>query len=128
LVTGADSGIGRAVAVLFAREGADVAVAYLSSHEDAQETRRCVEAEGQRCLLLPGDVKDEAWCRSAVDKTIEAFGHLDVLVNNAAFQEHAHGLEEIDDERLHETLETNIGGCFRLTRAALPHLKSGASI
>jgi NAD(P)-dependent dehydrogenase (short-subunit alcohol dehydrogenase family) len=130
LVTGADSGIGRAVAVLFAREGADVAVAYLSSHEaeDAEETRRCVEGEGRRCLLLPGDVKDEAWCRSAVARTLAEFGRLDVLVNNAAFQEHADRLEDLDDARLHETLDTNIGGCFRLTRAALPHLKRGASI
>src|SRR5690349_13875634 len=128
LVTGADSGIGRAVAVLFAREGADVAVAYHSSHGDAAETQRCVEAEGQRCLLLPGDVKDAAWCRSAVERTVAEFGRLDVLVNNAAFQEHAKDLEDIDDERLQETLDTNIGGCFRLTRAALPHLKAGASI
>ena len=128
LITGADSGIGRAVAVLFAREGADVAVAYHSSTGDAEETRRCVEAEGRRCLLLQGDVKDTAWCRSAVQQTVDRFGRLDVLVNNAAFQEHAASLEDIDDRRLHETLDTNIGGYVRMARAALPHLKPGASI
>jgi NAD(P)-dependent dehydrogenase (short-subunit alcohol dehydrogenase family) len=128
IVTGADSGIGRAVAVLFAREGADVAVAYHSSHEDAEETQRYVEAEGRRCLLLAGDVKDSAWCREAVERTVREFGRLDVLVNNAAFQEHASSLEDIDDRRLEETLQTNIGGYFRMARAALPHLKRGAAI
>jgi len=128
LVTGADSGIGRAVAVLFAREGADVAVAFHSSTEDAEETRRLVETEGRRCLLLQGDVKDSAWCEAAVAQTLGAFGRLDVLVNNAAFQEHATSLEDISDERMLETLNTNVGGYLRLTRAALPHLKRGASI
>ena len=128
LVTGADSGIGRAVAVLFAREGADVAVAFHSSTEDAEETRRLVETEGRRCLLLQGDVKDSAWCEAAVAQTLGAFGRLDVLVNNAAFQEHASSLEDISDERMLETLNTNVGGYLRLTRAALPHLKRGASI
>jgi NAD(P)-dependent dehydrogenase (short-subunit alcohol dehydrogenase family) len=128
LITGADSGIGRAVAVLYAREGADVAVAYHSSDDDARRTRECVEAEGRRCLLLKGDVRDDAWCRDAVRRTVETFGRLDVLVNNAAFQEHASSIEEIDDARLHQTLDTNIGGYFRMIRAALPHLKQGASI
>ncbi|MCC6247817.1 MAG: SDR family oxidoreductase [Rubrivivax sp.] len=128
LITGADSGIGRAVAVLFAREGADVAVAYHASDDDAMETRRCVEAEGQRCLLLQGDVKDRAWCESAVQQTVETFGRLDVLVNNAAFQEHAGSIDDVDDERLQETMDTNLGGYFRMARAALPHMKSGASI
>jgi NAD(P)-dependent dehydrogenase (short-subunit alcohol dehydrogenase family) len=128
LITGADSGIGRAVAVLFAREGADVAVAYHSSGSDARETQRCVEAEGRRCLLLKGDVKDSRWCEEAVARTVAEFGRLDVLVNNAAFQEHAASLEDIDDRRLRETLDTNIGGYVRMARAALPHLKAGASI
>jgi NAD(P)-dependent dehydrogenase (short-subunit alcohol dehydrogenase family) len=128
LITGADSGIGRAVAVLFAREGADVAVAYHSSTDDARETQRCVEAEGRRCLLLQGDVKDTAWCEQAVEQTVREFGKLDVLVNNAAFQEHASDLADIDDRRLQETLDTNIGGYVRMARAALPHLKRGASI
>ncbi len=128
LVTGADSGIGRAVAVLFAREGADVAVAFHSSVRDAEETQRCVEAEGRRCLLLQGDVKDSAWCDAAVARTVAEFGRLDVLVNNAAFQEHAKDLADLDDRRILETLDTNIGGYLRMARAALPHLKSGASI
>ena len=128
IVTGADSGIGRAVAVLFAREGADVAVMYLNEHEDAAETKRCVEAEGRRCLTIAGDVKDPAFCNGAVEKVVAAFGRLDVLVNNAAFQEHAESLLDITDERLDETFRTNIFGYFHMARAALPHLKQGASI
>lgn len=128
LITGGDSGIGRAGAVLFAREGADVAVAYHSSTRDAEETRCRVEAEGRRCLLLQGDVKDAGWCDSAVERTVERFGRLDVLVNNAAFQEHAESIEDLDDRRLWETFDTNLGGYFRMVRAALPHMKNGASI
>lgn len=128
IITGGDSGIGRAVAVLFAREGADVAIVYLNEHQDAEETQRHVEQEGQRCLLIPGDVKDAAFCRKAVDKTVQAFGKLDILVNNAAFQEHAASLEDITDERLDETLRTNVHGYFHMARAALPHLREGASI
>jgi NAD(P)-dependent dehydrogenase (short-subunit alcohol dehydrogenase family) len=128
LITGADSGIGRAVAVLFAREGADVAIAYLQHDEDAEETARRVRDEGRRCLLLKGDVKDDAFCRQAVQQTVQTFGGLDVLVNNAAFQEHADSIDEIDDTRLLETVDTNLGGYFRMARAAVPHLKRGASI
>jgi NAD(P)-dependent dehydrogenase (short-subunit alcohol dehydrogenase family) len=128
LITGGDSGIGRSVAILFAREGADVAIAYLASEEDAEETRRCVEAEGRQCLVLQGDVKDPAWCEAAVQETVKTFGKLDVLVNNAAFQKHAESIEDIDDERLKETWDTNLGGYFRMTRAALPHLKEGTCI
>jgi len=128
LITGADSGIGRAVAVLFAREGANVAVGFHRSVDDARDTQRHVEAEGRRCLLLQGDVRDSAWCRRAVEETVETFGRLDVLVNNAAFQQHAQSLEEVTDERLQETLDTNIGGYLRMARAALPHLRSGSSI
>jgi NAD(P)-dependent dehydrogenase (short-subunit alcohol dehydrogenase family) len=128
IVTGADSGIGRAVAVLFAREGADVAVMYLNEHEDAEETKRCIEAEGRRCITIAGDVKDAAFCNDAVSKVVAEFGKLDVLVNNAAFQEHAESLLDITDERLDETFRTNIFGYFHMARAALPHLKQGASI
>ncbi|HVI60166.1 MAG TPA: SDR family oxidoreductase [Luteimonas sp.] len=128
IVTGGDSGIGRAVAVLFAREGADVAVLYLDEHEDAKETARHVEAEGRHCLLVAGDVGDPAFCEDAVRQAVEAFGRLDVLVNNAAFQLNAKDIGEITDERLEETLRTNIGGYFRMARAALPHMGEGASI
>jgi len=128
IVTGGDSGIGRAVAVLFAREGADVAILYLSEHEDAEETRRRVEIEGRRCLAIAGDVKDDAFCRRAVQKVVRKFGRLDVLVNNAAFQEHADSLEDISDERFDETLRTNVYGYFHMARAGLRHLKRGGSI
>ena len=128
LITGADSGIGRAVAVLFAREGADVCVAYLDEHEDAAETKRCVEAEGRRCITVSGDVKDPKFCVSLVKRTVRAFGKLDVLVNNAAFQEHAESLEDITEERFEETFRTNIFGYFHMAKAALPYLKQGSSI
>jgi NAD(P)-dependent dehydrogenase (short-subunit alcohol dehydrogenase family) len=128
IITGGDSGIGRAVAVLFAREGADVAIVYLQSRADAEETKRCIEAEGTRCLLIAGDVKDAAFCVQAVEQTVKTFGRLDVLVNNAAFQEHAASLEELDDARFEETLHTNVLGYFHMAKAALPHLKQGASI
>jgi len=128
LITGGDSGIGRAVAVLYAREGADVAIVYLNAHEDAEDTRRAVEREGRRCLLIPGDVKDSRFCREAVEKTVAQFQRLDVLVNNAAFQEHADSLEDVTDERLEETFKTNIFGYFYMARAALAHLKQGGCI
>jgi NAD(P)-dependent dehydrogenase (short-subunit alcohol dehydrogenase family) len=128
LITGGDSGIGRAVAVLFAREGADVAIVYLASTEDAEHTRDCVQREGRRCLLLQGDVKDSRFCEQAVRETVSEFGGLDVLVNNAAFQEHAQDIADLTDERLEETLQTNIGGYFRMARAAVPHLGHGAAI
>jgi len=128
LVTGADSGIGRAVAVLFAREGADIALAFLNEAEDAEETKRAVEDEGRRCILLPGDVADPAYCRDAVKKTIDAFGKLDVLVNNAAFQEHASKLEDISEEHFDRTLKTNLYGYFNMAKAAVPKMKKGGSI
>lgn len=128
LITGGDSGIGRAVAVLFAREGADVAVAYLDEHEDAQETQKYVEREGRRCILLPGDVKDPAYCRDAVKQAVKQLGKLDVLVNNAAFQLHADAIEDISEERFDETLRTNVYGYFHMARAAVPHLKQGSCI
>lgn len=128
LITGGDSGIGRAVAVLFAREGADVALAYLNEHEDARESQRCIEAEGQACMLIPGDVKNPAFARKAVAKTLKQFGQLDILVNNAAFQEHAKGLDELDDKRFEETFRTNIFGYFHMAKAAVPHLRRGGCI
>jgi NAD(P)-dependent dehydrogenase (short-subunit alcohol dehydrogenase family) len=128
IVTGADSGIGRAVAVLFAREGADVAVLYLSEHEDAQRTKRAVEAEGRRCIAIAGDVRDSRFCERAVEEVRKAFGRIDVLVNNAAFQLHAPRIEDISDEHLQETLQTNIAGYFYMARAAVPHMEPGASI
>ncbi|WP_426113573.1 SDR family oxidoreductase [Massilia sp. PWRC2] len=128
IVTGADSGIGRAVAVLFAREGADVAVLYLNEHEDAHETGRCIEAEGRRCITIAGDVKDMAFCQQAVDNVVATFGRLDVLVNNAAFQEHASSLLDLTEERFDETMRTNVYGYFHMAKAALPYLKRGAAI
>ena len=128
LVTGGDSGIGRAVAVLFAREGADVAIVYLNEHVDAEATCKQVEKEGQRCLLIPGDVKDPTFCNAAVAAVVEAFDGLDILVNNAAFQEHSDSLESLTDEHLQETLQTNIAGYFHMARAAVPHIKRGGSI
>ncbi|MHB0805648.1 SDR family oxidoreductase [Stutzerimonas nitrititolerans] len=128
LVSGGDSGIGRAAVVHFAREGADVAIMYLDEHEDAEDARRMVEAEGRRCLLLPGDIRDSRYCNGAVERTIATFGRLDVLVNNAGRQIVQKRLEDITDEQWQTTFATNIHGYFYLTRAALPHLKAGASI
>ncbi len=128
LITGADSGIGRSVAVLFAREGADVAVVYLSEHQDAETTRAAVEAEGSRCITLSGDVRDSEFCAFAVERTVAELGQLDVLVNNAAFQEHAKSLEDLTDDHIRMTLETNILGYMAMARAALPHLGEGSAI
>ena len=128
LITGGDSGIGRAVAVLYAREGADVAIVYLDEHDDADDTVRCVESEGGRCIALPGDVRDAAFCDDAVARTIAQLGQLDILVNNAAFQEHARSLLELSEERWDETMRTNITGYFHMAKSALPFLKPGAAI
>jgi NAD(P)-dependent dehydrogenase (short-subunit alcohol dehydrogenase family) len=129
LITGGDSGIGRAVAVLYAREGADVAITCLPAEEsDAQETRTAVEAEGKRCLLLEGDLCDAAFCREAVERTVREFGKLDVLVSNAAHQNRKQSLEEVTEEEWDRTFKTNIYAYFRLVKAALPHLKPGAAI
>lgn len=128
IVTGGDSGIGRAVAVLFAREGADVAIIYLDEHDDAEETRRHIEAEGKRCITIPGDVKQFDFCQQSVERVVQEFGQLDVLVNNAAFQEHAMSLLDITEERFDMTMRTNIYGYFHMAKAALPHLKQGAAI
>jgi NAD(P)-dependent dehydrogenase (short-subunit alcohol dehydrogenase family) len=129
LITGGDSGIGRSVAVLYAREGADVAIVYLPEEQaDAEETAKFVEKEGRKCLLLAGDVKDPAFCTEAVEKTVSGLGRLDVLVNNAAYQHHQASLEEISDEQLDETFRTNIYGYFYMARAALKHLPRGGAI
>lgn len=128
LITGGDSGIGRAVAILFAKEGADVAIAYLNEHEDAKETVRLVEQEGRRCITLPGDIGDESVCKELVKKTIEEFGHLDILVNNAAEQHPQESLENITAEQLERTFRTNIFSMFFMTKAALPHLKPGSAV
>src|SRR5207247_2318813 len=141
LVTGGDSGIGRAVAVLYAREGADVAIVYYSGErpdyyadadnaplppeqDDAEKTRDAVEAEGRRALLIPGDVSRPEFCREAVERTVEEFGKLDILVNNAAFQQHQGSLEELSEEQWDRTFKTNIYGYFYLAKAAVPHLQS----
>jgi NAD(P)-dependent dehydrogenase (short-subunit alcohol dehydrogenase family) len=128
LITGGDSGIGRAVAVLYAREGADIAIAYLSEHEDAVETKRAVEAEGRRCILLSGDVADPEFCQEAVSVTIKKLGKLDVLVNNAAFQEHVTDFEMLTEEHFDRTLKTNLYGYFHMAKSAVPHMKEGSAI
>ena len=128
LITGGDSGIGRSVAVHFAREGADVAIVYLSEDEDAKKTREMVEAEGKKCLLIPGDVREEAFCKEAVDKTIAQFGQLNILVNNAAEQHPKEDIREISSQQLTDTFATNIFAFFYFTQAALPHLKEGDTI
>jgi NAD(P)-dependent dehydrogenase (short-subunit alcohol dehydrogenase family) len=129
LITGGDSGIGRAVAVLYAREGAHVAIIYLEEEQgDAEETQRAVLDEGRECLLIPGDVRDPEFCSRAVEEAVREFGRLDILVNNAAFQQHQKSLEDISLEQWDRTFKTNIYGYFQMTRAALPHLKKGSAI
>jgi NAD(P)-dependent dehydrogenase (short-subunit alcohol dehydrogenase family) len=128
LITGGDSGIGRAVAILFAREGADVAIAYLDEHKDAEETKRAVEAEGRQCVLIAGDISDEKFCRETVEKTVEAFGGLDVLVNNAAFQVHASRFGDLTPEHFDETVKTNLYGLYYMSHAAVEHMKPGSAI
>lgn len=128
LVTGADSGIGRAVAALYAREGADIAILYLCEHDDAAKTVEIVEREGRRAIAIPGDVGDKAFCDEAVAKVIEAFGRLDILVNNAGEQHPDQDITDISEEQLRRTFQTNIFGMFFLTQAARPHLRAGAAI
>ena len=129
LVTGGDSGIGRAVAVLFAREGADVAFTFLKEEkQDADETKRAIEAEGQQAFPLSGDVRDPKVCRKLVQQTVDKFGKLDILVNNAAFQQHQESLEDVTEEQWDRTFKTNIYAYFYMTKAALPHLEEGSAI
>lgn len=129
IITGGDSGIGRAVAVLFAREGADIAIAHLPAEKrDAAETVKAVESEGRRCIAISGDVKDPKFCKRTVEKARKEFGRLDILVNNAAFQKHQESVEEISDEQFEETFRTNIFGYFYMAKAALKHLPKGGAI
>ena len=129
LITGGDSGIGRAVAILFAREGADSAIVFLPQEKiDAEETKRLIENEGQKCLLISGDVTKPKFAQDAVEKTVKEFGKLDILVNNAAFQHNQKSIEDISDEQFDQTFKTNIYGYFRMAKAALKHLKKGDAI
>ena len=128
IITGGDSGIGRAVAVLFAREGADIAIVYLNEDEDAETTKRAVEAEGRRCITFAGDVADPDFCNAAVKRTIKALGKIDILVNNAAFQQHVPAFETLTEEQFDRTLKTNLYGYFHMAKAAVPHMKAGSSI
>jgi len=128
LITGGDSGIGRAVAVAYAKEGADVAIAYLNEHDDANETKKRIEQEGRRCLVIPGDLGSEPFCKQVVQKIIDELGQLNILVNNAAEQHPQKSIEDISAEQLERTFRTNIFAMFFLTKAAMPYLKEGSSI
>jgi NAD(P)-dependent dehydrogenase (short-subunit alcohol dehydrogenase family) len=128
IVTGGDSGIGRSVATLYAREGADVAILYLSEHNDAEITREAVEKEGRRCLLISGDVSDRNFCREAVAQVVKELGRLDILVNNAAFQLHVSRFEDLTEEHFDRTLKTNLYGYFHMAQAAVEHMTAGGSI
>lgn len=127
-ITGGDSGIGQAVAVMFAKEGADIAIVYLNADEDAEKTKQLVEREHRRCITMVGDVGDESFCQKAVEQTVEEFGHMDILVNNAAEQHTRLSIQEISAEQLERTFRTNIFSLFFLTKAALDHLHEGSAI
>jgi NADP-dependent 3-hydroxy acid dehydrogenase YdfG len=130
VITGGDSGIGRAVAIAYAREGADILISYLNEQEDedARETARHVEAAGRRCVLVPGDIAEAAHCRTIIERAISQFGRIDILVNNAAFQRTYENLEDIPDEEWSYTFRTNIEAMFHLAKAAVPHMRPGSSI
>jgi NAD(P)-dependent dehydrogenase (short-subunit alcohol dehydrogenase family) len=128
MITGGDSGIGRAVSIAFAKEGANVAIVYLSESNDAEETKQLVEEQGGRCLLLSGDIGDESFCQEAVQQTVDEFGGMDIVVNNAAEQHPQESILDISSEQLEKTFRTNIFSMFHLTKAALPHLKEGSAI
>ena len=128
LITGADSGIGRAVALAFAREGADVLISYLNEHEDAAQTRQLVESAGRKCVVVPGDISAAGHCRDLVQRAVSEFGRIDVLVNNAAHQASFESIEDISDEEWNKTFATNISAMFYLTKAAVPHMKPGSAI
>lgn len=128
LITGGDSGIGRAVSMVYAKEGANISIAYLNEHSDAEDTKELVEAEGVKCLLLPGDLKKESFCMDIVQKTVDTFGQLDIVVNNAAIQYVRDNIFGISTEQLEETFQTNFYSYFHVTKAAIPYLKEGSSI
>jgi len=128
LITGGDSGIGRAVAIAFAKEGADVAILYLNEHDDAKETKQLVEEQGRRAVAIAGDIGDEAFCQQAVQQTVDEFGKLDILVNNAAEQHPQQSIEDISAQQLERTFRTNIFGMFFMTKAAMKHLNEGSAI
>jgi NAD(P)-dependent dehydrogenase (short-subunit alcohol dehydrogenase family) len=128
VITGGDSGIGRAVALAFAREGADVLISYLSEESDAKETARAVEAAGRKCITVPGDICEEAHCQSIIDRAVKEFGKVDVLVNNAAFQMSRESIEDISTEEFDRTLKTNLYAMFWLTKAAVPHMPTGGAV
>lgn len=128
IITGGDSGIGRSVAILFAREGADVAIVYLNEHKDAEYTKKMVEKEGRGCLLIPGDVTEKDFCAYAIKQTVDKFGKLNVLVNNSAFQLHVDELEDLTEEHFDTTLKTNLYGYFHMAKAAVPFMKNGSAI
>ena len=128
IITGGDSGIGRAIAVLFAREGADIAIIYLQEREDANETKRAVETEGRKCLGISGDVGDREFCKTAVDHIARELGSIDILVNNAAFQEHQTKFEDLSEDQLEMTVRTNLFGYFNMAQAVTPHMKAGSAI
>jgi len=127
-ITGADSGIGKACALLFANQGADVAIVYLDEDDDANDTKKKIESYGRKCLLLQGDLRQEDFCKEAIDKTVKEFGRIDVLINNAGTQTEADSLEDITTENMIKTFETNIFAMFWITKAALPHMKKGSAI
>ena len=127
IITGGDSGIGRAVAIAFAREGADVLISYLNEHEDAQDTARWIEKAGRKAVLVPGDIKEEAHCKGLVDRALQEFGRLDILVNNAAHQRTFDSIEEISSEEWDETMRTNVYSMFYLCKAAIPRMKPGSA-
>ncbi|MFW6296149.1 MAG: SDR family oxidoreductase [Halothece sp.] len=128
LITGGDSGIGRSIAVLYAKEEADVAISYLNEHEDAEETKRLVEEQGRKCLLIPGDISSEKFCREVIQKTIDEFSKLDILINNASEQFYEESIEDVDAERLGRVFSSNIFSMFYLTKFAVPYLKEGSTI
>jgi NAD(P)-dependent dehydrogenase (short-subunit alcohol dehydrogenase family) len=128
VITGGDSGIGRAVAILFAREGADVAILHLAEPDDAERTRKAIEAEGRRALVIAGDVTSRAFCFKAIERVVKEFGRLDILVNNAAFQVHAPWFEDLTEEHFDRTVKTNLYGYFHMAQAAVPHMKKGGAI